>query len=334
MALKYVLPLTEEQRKSLNKFMEQSKNAREIVRCNAILMSSKNICINIISMIYDVDRDTVSRWLNWWNAYGIEGLKDDFHSGRKPKLTKLQQIQVVQIVKEEPRKIKLAVGKIKEKFDKDLSIKTIKRILLKKKLRWKRVRRSIKSKRNQKEFEEFKKYKELLHLWEKSGLIDVKYFDETGFNLIPAIPYSWQENGDIIEIPSSSSTTLSVLGFMDKSCNFHGYTVKGTVNADVAISCFNDFCQTITKNTVVILDNSPVHTSKAFKAEIENWKEKKLFIKYLPKYSPELNDIEILWRFAKYEWMPFDAYQTKEKLVDNVEQIIQKIGTDYIINFK
>jgi len=85
---------------------------------------------------------------------------------------------------------------------------------------------------------------------------------------------------------------------------------------------------------VVILDNSPVHTSKAFKAEIENWKRKKMFIKYLPKYSPELNDIEIIWRFAKYEWMPLDAYESKEKLYKNVEHIINNIGKEYFVNFK
>ncbi len=121
---------------------------------------------------------------------------------------------------------------------------------------------------------------------------------------------------------------------MDKSCNFQGYTVEGTVNADVAIGCFNDFCKTITKNTVVILDNSPVHTSKAFKAEIENWKRNGLFIKYLPKYSPELNDIEILWRFAKYEWIPFEAYQSKDKLHECVQDVILKIGKEFIINFQ
>jgi hypothetical protein len=33
-----------------------------------------------------------------------------------------------------------------------------------------------------------------------------------------------------------------------------------------------------------------------------------LIIKYLPPYSPELNLIEILWRFMKYYWLPFSAY--------------------------
>lgn len=173
-----------------------------------------------------------------------------------------------------------------------------------------------------------------MHLWEQAGLIDVVYYDEAGFNLTPSIPYAWQEKNSTIEIPSSSSTTLSVLGFLGKSNQFQGYTVEGTVNSEIAIKCFNDFCSTITKDTVVILDNSPIHTSKAFKAEIEGWKQKKLMVTYLPKYSSELNDIEIVWRFSKYEWIPFDAYQSKEKLYERVEQMIKKIGVEYKINFK
>jgi len=87
----------------------------------------------------------------------------------------------------------------------------------------------------------------------------------------------------------------------------------------------------LTKETVVILDNAPIHTSKAFKAEIEGWKQKKL---YLPKYSPELNDIEILWKFSKYEWMPLDAYESKVKLQESVEEIMRKIGVELFVNFK
>ncbi len=174
----------------------------------------------------------------------------------------------------------------------------------------------------------------MLHIWENQGLIDVVYFDETGFNLTPNIPYAWQEKNETIEIPSSSSSTLSVLGFLGKSNSFQGYTVEGTVNSEIAIKCFDDFSKTLTKNTIVILDNSPIHTSNAFKAQMEKWKRANMTLLYLPKYSSELNDIEIVWRFSKYEWMPFDAYQSKEKLHENVEQIIKKIGTEYFINFK
>jgi transposase len=191
----------------------------------------------------------------------------------------------------------------------------------------------MRSKRNQNEFDNFAKYKKLLHLWERDGLIDVAYFDETGFNLTPNIPYAWQEKNETIEISSNSSSTLSVLGFLRKSNQFQGYTVDGTVNTDIVINCFNDFCNTIKKDTIVILDNASIHTSKAFKAEIEGWKKKKLMVTYLPTYSSELNDIEIIWRFFKYEWMPFEAYQSKDKLHQNIGEIIKKIGVEYVVNF-
>jgi len=132
MNYKFVPEMTQQQKHALDLFIENSHNAREIKRANAILMSSKGLQIKVISNIYEVDRDTVSRWITWWIEYGIEGLKDDLHTGRTPKLNKLQRIEVIQIVKEEPRKLKLAVGKIKEKFNTEVSVKTIKRILYKK----------------------------------------------------------------------------------------------------------------------------------------------------------------------------------------------------------
>jgi len=46
------------------------------------------------------------------------------------------------------------------------------------------------------------------------------------------------------------------------------------------------------------------------------WEEKGFDIFYLPKYSPELNGIEILWRFIKYEWIELDAYKSWTHLVN------------------
>src|SRR3989475_9299105 len=61
--------------------------------------------------------------------------------------------------------------------------------------------------------------------------------------------------------------------------------------------------------TVVVMDNASIHTSEAFQEAIPKWEKKGLSIFYLPEYSPELNLIEILWRFMKYEWIEFWAYK-------------------------
>ena len=59
-----------------------------------------------------------------------------------------------------------------------------------------------------------------------------------------------------------------------------------------------------------------------------------LIVKYLPSYSPELNLIEILRRFLKYYWIPFSAYLSLQYLLQAMEDILQRFGTDYIVTFE
>jgi len=53
----------------------------------------------------------------------------------------------------------------------------------------------------------------------------------------------------------------------------------------------------------------------------------------LLSYSPELNLIEILWRFIKYEWIEIDAYSSWTTFVASVEKILREVGNKYVINF-
>jgi len=51
------------------------------------------------------------------------------------------------------------------------------------------------------------------------------------------------------------------------------------------------------------------------------------------EYSPELNLIEILWRFMKYEWIEFWAYTDFASLIQYVEGVIKDFGDQYKITF-
>lgn len=66
---------------------------------------------------------------------------------------------------------------------------------------------------------------------------------------------------------------------------------------------------------------------------IPEWERKGLNIKFLPPYSPEFNIIEILWRFIKYDWLPFSAYLSFKNLVGEVDNVLRNIGTKFKINF-
>jgi transposase len=66
---------------------------------------------------------------------------------------------------------------------------------------------------------------------------------------------------------------------------------------------------------------------------LEEWNERQIEIFQLPSYSPELNLIEILWRFMKYEWIEISAYKDWQSLVAFVEKVLREFGENYVINF-
>jgi len=93
------------------------------------------------------------------------------------------------------------------------------------------------------------------------------------------------------------------------------------------------FAEDITKETVVVIDNASIHTSNKFKAMIEKWESQGLKIFNLPPYSPQLNPIEMLWKFMKYYWIELDAYKSVEKMKDYIEKVIVGYGSVYEIIF-
>ena len=162
--------------------------------------------------------------------------------------------------------------------------------------------------RNKNEFAKSEAELSELQAQHKAGVIDLNYFDESGYCLTPVIPYAWQPKGETIEVPTSRSKRLNILGFLNMECNLTPVIIEGIVDSEVVIHCFDNFCETITKPTYVVIDNARIHTSAKFKAKRLEWEEKSLYLYYLPAYSPELNLIENLWRFIKYQWLPFSAY--------------------------
>ena len=150
----------------------------------------------------------------------------------------------------------------------------------------------------------------------------------------PCVPYAWQPIGQTIEILSKHSKRLNVLGFLTPDNDFESFCFEGTVTTDVVIACFNRFVNKKTsKPRIVLIDNAPIHTNAEFIIHLSEWKKKGVTVLSLPTYSAELNIIEILWRFIKYQWLPFSAYLSFQHLVEEVQNILKLIGSKCAINF-
>jgi hypothetical protein len=196
------------------------------------------------------------------------------------------------------------------------------------------VRKSIKHKRSEEAFTKAQTNLKVLSILEEEKVLDLYFFDESYFSLIPMVPYAWQEKGNTIAVPSVRGGYLSVAGFFSKTNKSAMYIIdNATLNSEKLIEIFDDFCSQIVRKTVVTLDNAPIHTSKIFQAKIEEWRNKGLILFFIPPYSPELNLIEILWKKIKYEWIPFKAYENHKALKNELQTILGAIGTKLYIHF-
>ena len=84
--MKFVAKLNGRERISLYELMRTSSSFKIRQRAHAILLSAKKIRIELLSDIFEVDRDTVSEWIRRWNEKGILGLADAPRSGRPRKM--------------------------------------------------------------------------------------------------------------------------------------------------------------------------------------------------------------------------------------------------------
>ncbi len=91
-------------------------------------------------------------------------------------------------------------------------------------------------------------------------------------------------------IPVSKGKAQNVLGFRWHRCQrFSWFVFEGSTDSSLVIGCFESIAQEIEKETVIVLDNAPIHRSEEFEEKIQDWEKLSLKIYYLPAYCPSLN---------------------------------------------
>jgi len=166
------------------------------------------------------------------------------------------------------------------------------------------------------------------------GLMDWLYFDGSGFNLSAKVVYAWQPRGERMTVPVSSGKSQNGLGFLWHRCQrFESFVFEGSIDSRVVIECFDLMAQKLEKETVIVIDNAPIHTSEEFEEKIEEWEQRGLKVYYLPTYCPSLNKIEILWKKIKYEWLSWEAYKSAKNLCEELDKVLSQVGSKYHITF-
>jgi transposase len=169
----------------------------------------------------------------------------------------------------------------------------------------------------------------------EEGRIDLFYGDEANVSERATVPYAWQfaDEKYTAFVPTTQGASLSCFALITRDNRSHVATTEGRIGAAFVYDQLDLLAASITKPTVVVIDNATPHKAKIIEQARAGWAERGLTIFYLPRYSPHLNIAEHLWKHLKYFWLQAEMYTSKEFLFYNVTLALAALGTLLSIEF-
>ena len=93
----------------------------------------------------------------------------------------------------------------------------------------------------------------------------------------------------------------------------------------------------LTRPVVLVEDNGPIHVSKIALAALDARKHW-LTVEWLPKYAPELNDIEVVWRDLKAHHLAHQTFTDVEALDREIHAAVEALNRernlDSLVNWR
>jgi len=332
--MKRIKTLTREEQQTLLDASRYAPDSRFRQRAHAVYLSDKGYRLDQLAEIFAVDRDTASAWLTAWDSVGLTGLRDRAHPGRPRRGTEADVAALEADLEKAPHHAQVLPVRFRERTGKSVSFATVKRWLKERHWIWKRCRRSVKAHGNSALFEQGQRVLKAFQDKEADGDIELFYLDESGFSSGSCVPYAWQKQGRTRALPANVPGRVNVIGLMNRQGTGYFHPVETTVTSATVAEAMAGFIQSRPddKLTVVVMDNAPLH-KKAVREGQADWLLGRVWVWFLPPYSPELNRIEMLWKKIKYEWLPWEAYASFEALRNALQDIFQNLGGKYQVNF-
>lgn len=166
------------------------------------------------------------------------------------------------------------------------------------------------------------------------GDIILYYSDESHMCTNGYVPYGWQYRDEDVYVPAERSARLNIFGMITRRNEYEGFTTQESIDADKILAYLDHLSFSVTKKTVVVMDNASVHRNKKIKELRKIWEGRGLFLFYLPPYSPQLNPAEILWRMLKTKWIRPCDYATTDSLFYATNMALAAIGNLLYVNYK
>jgi transposase len=198
--------------------------------------------------------------------------------------------------------------------------------------RWRRPRHTLEGRQDADAVDRAGLRLRLLKQQAAAGDIHLLFGDEAEALTHPYLAHCWAERGaDLrVEAPGRASKR-ALLGVLDHASRELIVSTSGTKHAADFIALLMRLDRACgptpgREDRPVVLDNGPIHTSGASRRALaaRPW----LAVEWLPKYAPELNDIERSWRDLKRHYLAHRTFRNADALDTAIHQAVQALNRE------
>jgi transposase len=147
------------------------------------------------------------------------------------------------------------------------------------------------------------------------------FADESEALTHPYLARAWAKCGADLRVPApGQAKKVAMMGVLDHAARrlvVHTSPTKRSADfialLETLDSLYGPRPGLQIKPVVIVLDNGPIHVSKATIAALAaraHW----LTVEWLPKYAPELNDIEVVWHDLKAHHLAHQTFADADDL--------------------
>ncbi len=177
--------------------------------------------------------------------------------------------------------------------------------------------------------------RKLLKAQAGAGDIVLLFADESEALTHPYLAHVWAKKGADLRIPAPGrGAKVAILGLLDWAPRDLIVRTSRTKRRADFLALLEEIDRRhgpklgrMLKPIVLVLDNGPIHTSKATRAALAqraHW----LTVAWLPKYAPELNDIEGVWRDLKRHHLAHQTFAGPDDLDCAIHTAVLKLNTE------
>ena len=177
--------------------------------------------------------------------------------------------------------------------------------------------------------------RKLLKAQAEVGDIVLLFGDESEALTHPYLAHAWAKRGADLRVPApGQAAKVAMLGMLDWARRDLVVRTSRTKRSSDFIALLAELDRRwgpspgeVMRPVVLVLDNGPIHTSKATRAalaERAHW----LTVEWLPKYAPELNDIEPTWRDLKRHYLAHQTFTGPDDLDRAIHDAVTKLNAE------